>query len=291
MRPLRLAVVVACLLGIPAGVGAFTFVYAKGYSYLSTDPRTCLNCHIMSQQYDAWLKSGHRHIATCVECHLPHGGIAKWVAKVDQGFRHSVAFTLQNFDEPITIVPRDPRSCGSTACAATKRSFTRWPAARPARSSTACTAMPPRGMERGTDMGSNRSSGSARLWLLMMLAFAGIGGLTVLLLALLTNIFERKQEGRQPFVRVVEVTEATLDPKVWGQNWPHEYDSYLKTSLPTTTKYGGRGLGRAMPVRPSRSSSGNPGSSASSRAMPSRSTTGTAAGTTTRSSTRSRPGG
>jgi len=37
----------------------------------------------------------------------------------------------------------------------------------------------------------------------------------VLLLALLTNIFERKQEARQPFVRVAEVTEETMDPKVW----------------------------------------------------------------------------
>jgi nitrite reductase (cytochrome c-552) len=65
----------------------------------------------------------------------------------------------------------------------------------------------------------------------------------VLLLALLTNIFERKQEARQTFVRLVEVTEDTMDPKVWGQNWPFQYDSYLKTSLPTSTKYGGRGLG------------------------------------------------
>jgi nitrite reductase (cytochrome c-552) len=92
-------------------------------------------------------------------------------------------------------------------------------------------------------MRSNGSSGSVRGWLLTFLAFAGIAGVTVLLLALLTNIFERKQEARQPFVRVVEVTEATLDPKVWGQNWPNEYDSYLKTALPTTTKYGGRGVG------------------------------------------------
>ena len=44
-------------------------------------------------------------------------------------------------------------------------------------------------------------------------------------------------------MRLVEVTEDTMDPKVWGQNWPAEYDSYLKTSLPTATKYGGRGLG------------------------------------------------
>lgn len=92
-------------------------------------------------------------------------------------------------------------------------------------------------------MRSNGSSGSSRGWLLSILGFAGIAGLTVLLLALLTNIFERKQEARQPFVRVVEITEATIDPKVWGQNWPNEYDTYLKTALPTTTKYGGRGLG------------------------------------------------
>jgi nitrite reductase (cytochrome c-552) len=82
-----------------------------------------------------------------------------------------------------------------------------------------------------------------RGWLLAALGFVGVAGLTVLLLALLTNIFERKQEARQPFVRVVEVTEDTLDPKVWGQNWPYEYDSYLKTATPTTTKYGGRGPG------------------------------------------------
>jgi cytochrome c nitrite reductase small subunit len=101
--------VAGLLLGIPLGVGAYTFVYAKGFSYLSTDPRACVNCHVMNEQYDAWLKSGHRHVATCVECHLPHGGLAKWVAKAEHGFRHSAAFTLQNFKEPIEITPRDRR--------------------------------------------------------------------------------------------------------------------------------------------------------------------------------------
>jgi nitrite reductase (cytochrome c-552) len=42
---------------------------------------------------------------------------------------------------------------------------------------------------------------------------------------------------------VVEVTEDTMDPRVWGQNWPLQYDSYLRTALPTATRYGGRGLG------------------------------------------------
>jgi len=82
-----------------------------------------------------------------------------------------------------------------------------------------------------------------RGWLLGVLGLVGVAGVTVLLLALLTNIFERKQEARQAFVRLVDVTEDTLDPRVWGQNWPMQYDSYLKTALPTTTKYGGRGLG------------------------------------------------
>ncbi len=109
MRPFRLSTLLACLLGIPAGIGAFTFVYAKGGSYLSNDPRSCVNCHIMNDQFDAWLKSGHRHAATCVECHLPPGGLPKWVAKAEHGFRHSMAFTLQNFKEPIEIRPRDQR--------------------------------------------------------------------------------------------------------------------------------------------------------------------------------------
>jgi nitrite reductase (cytochrome c-552) len=90
---------------------------------------------------------------------------------------------------------------------------------------------------------SGSPGGRQRGWLLALLALLGVGGLTVLLLALLTNIFERKQEARQTFIRMVDVTEDTMDPKVWGQNWPFQYDSYLKTSLPTTTKYGGRGLG------------------------------------------------
>jgi nitrite reductase (cytochrome c-552) len=93
-------------------------------------------------------------------------------------------------------------------------------------------------------MVGNRSTGPRwPTWLLVALGAVGAAGVTILLLALLTNIFERKQEARQPFVRLVEVTEDTTDPKVWGQNWPNQYDSYLKTSLPTATKYGGRGLG------------------------------------------------
>lgn len=107
MRFSRGLVILGIALGLPLGVGAFTFGYAKGFSYLSTDPRACINCHVMNDVYDGWQKSGHRHVALCVDCHLPHEGLAKWLAKADEGFRHSSAFTLQNFKEPIEITPHD----------------------------------------------------------------------------------------------------------------------------------------------------------------------------------------
>ena len=95
--------VLAVLLGVAAGTGAYTFRYAEGFSYFSTDPRACVNCHIMTPQYDSWQKSSHHGAATCVDCHLPHGFIAKYVAKADNGYHHSKGFTFQDFHEPIMI--------------------------------------------------------------------------------------------------------------------------------------------------------------------------------------------
>ena len=64
-------------------------------------------------------------------------------------------------------------------------------------------------------------------------------GATVLGLALLVNIFQRKQEARNPFFRVVELTDDTVDPSVWGKNFPLQYDGYLKTVDQVRTRYGG----------------------------------------------------
>src|SRR5690242_18027277 len=65
--------------------------------------------------------------------------------------------------------------------------------------------------------------------------------------ALLVNIFERKVEGRAPYVRVVEVGENDTDPAKWGKNWPAEYDSYKRTAITTRTKFGGHGGSEALP--------------------------------------------
>ncbi|MGA8893665.1 MAG: ammonia-forming cytochrome c nitrite reductase subunit c552 [Anaeromyxobacteraceae bacterium] len=57
--------------------------------------------------------------------------------------------------------------------------------------------------------------------------------------ALLANIAERKEAAKHQYVKVVEVTEDDTDPAKWGKNWPREYDGYMRTSEPTSTKYGG----------------------------------------------------
>jgi len=103
------AAALAVTIGLFTGVGAFSFGYAKGFSYLSRDPEACANCHVMQGYLDSWLKSSHHHAAVCADCHLPHHPIGKWIAKADNGFFHSLAFTLDNFPEPIRIKPRNRR--------------------------------------------------------------------------------------------------------------------------------------------------------------------------------------
>lgn len=99
--------VVAVLIGIPMGVGLFTSDYAEGLSYLSNDPKACVNCHIMKPQYDQWLRSSHHAIATCNDCHVPTSFVAKYVSKAENGYHHSKGFTLEDFHEPIMIKPKN----------------------------------------------------------------------------------------------------------------------------------------------------------------------------------------
>ncbi len=107
--------VVGVLLGLAVGVGAYTFVYAKGASYLTNDPAACANCHVMNEQFSGWVKSSHRSVAVCNDCHTPPGLVAKYVTKAENGFRHSFAFTTGWFHEPIQITPRN-RAVTESAC-------------------------------------------------------------------------------------------------------------------------------------------------------------------------------
>lgn len=104
-RGMRYIGVVVCA-GVFLGVSTFTFIYAKGWSYLTNDPATCANCHIMQNQFDGWMHSSHRNVAGCNTCHTPSSFVGKWYTKASNGFWHSFYFTSGTFPEPIQITKR-----------------------------------------------------------------------------------------------------------------------------------------------------------------------------------------
>ncbi len=106
-KRLLAGIVVGVAIGTAAGVGGYTFLYAKGASYLTNRAEACANCHVMREQYESWLKSSHRLAATCNDCHTPHDLIGKYLTKASNGYHHSLAFTSGNFVEPIRIKPHN----------------------------------------------------------------------------------------------------------------------------------------------------------------------------------------
>ena len=99
-------IVLGLSIGLIAGLGGYTFVYARGYSYMTNNPTACTNCHVMQEQYDGWVKSSHRNVATCNDCHTPHDFIGKYSTKAANGFWHSYYFTSGEFPEPIRITEK-----------------------------------------------------------------------------------------------------------------------------------------------------------------------------------------
>lgn len=88
------------------GLVLFLFYISKAHSYLSDEPETCTNCHIMSPQYATWSHSSHREVATCNDCHVPHDNIFNhYYFKAKDGLRHATIFTLRNEPQVIFIKP------------------------------------------------------------------------------------------------------------------------------------------------------------------------------------------
>jgi cytochrome c nitrite reductase small subunit len=103
----QLPLVAGAALGIVMAIGVYTFAYARGYSYMTNDPQACANCHVMTAHYSAWVKSSHRSVAVCNDCHTPPGLVPKYFTKALNGVNHSVAFTTGRFPEPLRITPRN----------------------------------------------------------------------------------------------------------------------------------------------------------------------------------------
>jgi len=99
----RLLFALAAVTGMLLGAGLFIVVYAEGLSYLSNDPESCVNCHIMREQFAGWQTGPHKNAATCNDCHVPHKLLSKYIGKALNGWHHSSAFTLQDYPDPIRI--------------------------------------------------------------------------------------------------------------------------------------------------------------------------------------------
>jgi cytochrome c nitrite reductase small subunit len=103
----RAVVLLGMVVGAATGIGGYTFIYAKGASYLTNDPAACANCHIMSEHFSGWVKSSHRAVAVCNDCHTPSGVVPKYISKASNGFWHSFGFTTGRFPDPLRITPRN----------------------------------------------------------------------------------------------------------------------------------------------------------------------------------------
>lgn len=79
----------------------------------------------------------------------------------------------------------------------------------------------------------------SRAFLPLIAIFVVVAIAVALVASLLTSIFERKQEAKNPYVRLVDVTEDTTDPAAWGINWSRQYDDYKRTAEVTKTRFGG----------------------------------------------------
>jgi cytochrome c nitrite reductase small subunit len=93
---------VVILLGAMCGFIIYLSIESKATSYLSDDPKTCVNCHVMTPEYTTWSNSSHKEVAVCNDCHVPQDNpIKKYWFKAKDGMYHSYVFTSRT--EPQVI--------------------------------------------------------------------------------------------------------------------------------------------------------------------------------------------
>jgi cytochrome c nitrite reductase small subunit len=96
--------------GILVGLLGLVAHVSRATSYLSDDPRTCVNCHVMAPEYLTWANSAHREAATCNDCHVPHDNYVRHYAfKASDGARHAFMFTFRLEPQVIRIHPAGQR--------------------------------------------------------------------------------------------------------------------------------------------------------------------------------------
>ncbi len=73
---------------------------------------------------------------------------------------------------------------------------------------------------------------------------------TVAVILLLQNIATRKKEGQSHYFPIVTLDETTVDPAIWGKNFPYEFDSYSRPADTIRTSWGGSEAFQKLQVFP-----------------------------------------
>ena len=95
---------VIIVLGILAGIVIHILNISNAVSYLSDDPKTCVNCHVMYPEYATWEKGSHGRVTTCNDCHVPQDNVIRKLAfKASDGLRHAAMFTFRMEPQVIKI--------------------------------------------------------------------------------------------------------------------------------------------------------------------------------------------
>ena len=110
------------LVGVIVGLLFYSVYVSNAVSYLSDDPKTCVNCHVMMPEYATWRHSSHGRVTSCNDCHVPHTNpVAKYVFKAKDGLGHATAFTLGTEPQVIrmkeegqAVVQENCKRCHST---------------------------------------------------------------------------------------------------------------------------------------------------------------------------------
>ncbi len=102
--PEKWKIPVIIISGAITGLILFVLHIGNATSYLSDNPETCINCHVMYPQYASWRQSAHGKSVTCNDCHVPQDNIFRsYYFKATDGLRHSTIFTLRLEEQVIKI--------------------------------------------------------------------------------------------------------------------------------------------------------------------------------------------
>ncbi|MCT4622712.1 MAG: cytochrome c nitrite reductase small subunit [Schleiferiaceae bacterium] len=94
------------LVAVIVGLSIYMFYIARAGSYLSDDPKTCVNCHVMAPEYATWANSSHKNVTNCNDCHVPHdNAFKKYAFKAKDGLYHASVFTMGT--EPQAIIMKE----------------------------------------------------------------------------------------------------------------------------------------------------------------------------------------